>query len=456
LVHSRARKLSDSLRSSEAPLQNNKNFRLLAYVVFSAAGMFVLLGTYGRSGADPAFSRLATVYSLAKWGTFYIDRPAAETPNPFEQRTIDKVMVKGESVDGGVKNGRLISSKPPVLTLLMTAEYLALNALAGWDLDNEADLPRLLLVMSWTLVGAPYLLTLVFLDKALVLIEVDPLNRFVLVFSGAFCTQLWGFSTMINNHVPAAGMLVIAVYVAMVLSSGHAKPKPWRFFCFGLAGGLVFTFDMPAALFVVLAGLYLLYRFPRETLTWGLLGAAIPVGVHVAVMIAVTGSPLPVQMSRDLYRFEGAYWRHPRCIDALNEPKGTYLFHMLLGRCGVFSLYPILLAGVASTLTALVYRETPWRRAILTGAAGILILVAYYVLKTNNYGGESYGFRWFIAAMPILLLMGSPLINTVQRRWKWVFISLMIGVSFYSAWECTQTGWAANHEWTSRLLSTSY
>ena len=150
------------------------------------------------------------------------------------------------------------------------------------------------------------------------------------------------------------------------------------------------------------------------------------------------------------------YWRHPRGIDALNEPKLTYLFHMTLGRCGLFSLYPVLLVGAFSAVRALVRKGAVHRGPILAGAVGFAVLTAYYALRTNNYGGEAYGFRWYIVAAPVLLLMGAPLVATVRRRWQWVLLGIMIGISFFSAWECTRTGWRANQEWICHLLGPSY
>jgi len=48
------------------------------------------------------------------------------------------------------------------------------------------------------------------------------------------------------------------------------------------------------------------------------------------------------------------------------------------------------------------------------------------------------------------------LLAHLRTRWQWLFVGLLIGVSFYSAWECTVTPWAANQEWTVRFLGRSY
>ena len=423
-----------------------RDFHIVERLILAVAVVFAVWGASTYSGGDTANSRLATVVGLAKYGTWYIDRPADEEPIRFEQRTIDKVVV----------NGRILSSKPPMLPLLMTAEYLVLNRTFGWDLDYEEDTHKIVRMMTMTLIGFSYVAAVVFFAKTIYLLVSDPLMRLLGVYCLAFCTQLWGYSTNINNHMPATGMLVVALYFALGLGSGKLTPRGWRFFVFGLTGGLVATLDMPATIFVFLAGLYLLAKYPAKTLVWVGLGAAIPVGVHTGIMIAVTGSPLPVQMRPELYLSEASYWRNPRGIDALNEPKLTYLFHITFGRCGLFSLYPILFTGMVATLRALVRRKMPYRGYVLTGALGFFILTAYYVLRTSNYGGEAYGFRWFMVAMPVLLLMGTPVLATIRARWKWYFVAAMIGISFYSAWECSRTPWRSNQEWPCRFLGKCY
>ncbi len=437
-------------------MREERQLNILEQLVWAIAMVFVLLGAYGRSGGDPADSRLATVYSLAHFGTFYIDRPPEEDPNPFEQRTIDKVMVKGERVGSTVRNGRLISSKPPMLPLLMTGEYLVLKALLGRNLEDREQVRTILLWMTITLIGTAYLGTLVFFVKTLTLFIEERLSRLLLLVCLAFATQLWGYSTLLNNHVPAACMVMVALYFCLGVGSGKIGPAWWRFFLFGLASALAFTFDLPSTIFVAFAGLYLLVKFPRKTLIWATAGAVAPLGIHFGILFAVTGTFAPVQLQDEVYLYEASYWRHPRGIDALNEPKGTYLFHMTFGRCGLFSLYPILLAGVASALRALVRTKSPLRGYILTGALAFIILTAYYAKATNNYGGEAYGFRWYIPAMPVLLLMGAPLFPALRKPWHKLFLCVLIAVSFYSAWECTRTGWAANRQWTCRFLGPSY
>lgn len=420
----------------------DKSFSIFEMVIIIVALVFALMGAQEYNRGDASASRLATVYSLVEDGTWYIDRPVDKPPVSFEQDTIDKVVV----------NGRMLSSKPPVLPLLMAGEYWVMKKALGWSLDKPEDANKIVRVMATTLAGFSYVLALVLFGKAIRMFVDDPLIRLLLMFCLAFCTQLWGYSTQINNHVPAAAMLLAAVYLGLGIGWGTLSPRWWRFFLFGLTGALVVTLDMPATIFVAAVGVYLLAGHPRQTLTWAVAGAAIPLALHLGILYETTGSLLPVQTSPAAYLYEAGYWRNPQGVDALFQPKGTYLFHMTLGRCGIFSLYPILLAGIAGTLRATYKKTVPGRAEILLGAAAFAVMTAYYVFKTNNYGGEAYGFRWYIPAMPVLLLMGAPVFMTLRVRWKWLFVGVMIGISFYSGFESARSPWGANLNWTNTLF----
>ncbi|MCC6488841.1 MAG: hypothetical protein IT364_15185 [Candidatus Hydrogenedentes bacterium] len=426
------------------------------YAILAVAALLAFMEAREGVRGDHAVSRLATVYSLTQYGTWFIDNPDGTTPNPFEPNTIDKVMVRGVIAGGVVRDGRIISSKPPLLPLLMTGEYCVLHQLTGWQLDDEGQRKTVLFIMTLSFVGTSYLLILLMFRRALSFGGVPAWARVYLLAALAFGTQLWGFSGKMSNHVPAAGMLMLALYFAIGLTGGLLTPKPWRFALFGLSGALAAAFDLPMAIFVAAAGVSLLIRFPRQTLLWVGTGAAIPLAVHFAIMIYVTGSPLPVQMRKETYLFESSYWRHPMGIDGLNEPKGAYLFHILLGWAGVFSLYPVLLLGVIAAVGSAFSRESRWRKPMLVGLVCFVVLTAYYTLSTNNYGGESYGFRWFIGAMPPLLLMAAPMLAACRRPWQIALLTLLVVISLYSGWECAQTDWESGQEWTSRIFGPSY
>lgn len=405
----------------------------------------ILTACYGMWGAttrDSANSRLATAWSLVHQGDWTIDTVAGETPNRFGAATVDKVEV----------NGRIISSKPPILPLLMTAEYYGMHRLLGWNLDDEDDRSLIVLFMGLTLMATSWAICLVFFALLLDLFIAAPWKRVPILFALAFATQLPGFAPQLNNHTPGAAALMVSLYFALGIASGKLAATPARFFAYGFAGALVFALDMPATIFVALAGLPLLYRHPGIAIPWAGVGLALPLIIHFGVNYEVTDSFKPVQMRKDLYLFENSYWRNPGGLDALNEPKGTYLFHLSFGRFGSFMLFPVLLLGLLSAGFAMFRKNWPWRHYVLGGLVAFAVLNAYYVLRTNNYGGHAYGFRWHIASMPVLLLMAAPLVARMRGVLPWVVVVLLLIPSAYSAWECYQQPWGAQQEWTVRWL----
>lgn len=415
---------------------------LLERLLIAGALAFVACGLRTPELGDSAASRLATVYSLIHQGTWYIDEPVDAPANPFESLSIDKVEL----------NGRRLSTKPPILPLAMAAEYVGLRRLGGLDLAVRDDWKLIVQMMIAALVAIPYFIGVVFFALLLDLLIENPWRRLLPLGALAFGTQLPGFATEINNHSPAIAALIAALYFSIGLCSGKLAPSWHRFLGFGLAASLVFTLDMPSTIYPAVAGLALLWKFPKQAILWGGLGALPLLLLHFGVMLYVTGSPLPIQMHKSWYLYEASAWRLPGQIDALNEPKGTYLFHMTFGRFGIFLLYPILLAGPVGCLYALRKEWAAWRPYFIAALGATVLLFAYYVQGTNNYGGAAYGFRWGMAAMPILILMGIPVFERIRRPWAWALVGLLLAVSLYSSWECFQAPWGACHEWTCRWI----
>lgn len=423
-----------------------------AYAVILVAAVFSCIGAYRGEHGDLAVSRLATVYGLTQHGTWYIDQP----DNPFTPNTIDKVVVRGDESNGVMRGGRMVSSKPPIMPLAMTGIYAVAHAIAGWELTSDADVDALLALMTVLLISGSYVLSLVLFYRSLNLLDVPDAPKLFLLTALAFGTQLAGYSITINNHVPAAAALTASLYFALGLLTAKHTPAAWRFAAFGFAGALVPTLDMPEGVYVAAAGCALFVRFPKQTALWCVAGAVAPLAVHFVCTWYATGSLLPVQMRPVAYLYEAAYWRHPLGIDALSEPKLTYLFNTTFGRCGVFMLFPVLLLGPLGALAALASNDAFLKRAAVAGLACFLVLVAYYVKSTNNYGGESYGFRWYIASMPVLLLMAAPLASRINRPWKWALVTAMLVVSCYSTYESARIGWESGKEWTSRIFGPAY
>jgi len=420
---------------------SSQQFRTAECLLLLVAVALSLSGLSTITLGDNATSRLATAYALVHDGTFYIDRPPAEAPNPFEINTVDKVYVYD----------RVLSSKPPILPLIMTAQYWVLHHVGGMSLERKEDIKPIAQILTATLFVSSYVVTLLFFSALLRLFGVAPTVHLYFLAALAFGSQLAGYSAQINNHVPGAAALLAAIYFCLRILKSSDTPRPLHFLLFGISGALTHTFELPMTIFIAFCGIALLLRFPKQTLLFGGLGMAPILVLHFGVLWATTGLPLPVQLRKDLYLFEGSRWRTPVGVEALHEPKLLYLFHMTLGRHGVFTLFPVLLLGLWSLLRALVLPVAS-RGFTLAGGAGLLVLTAYYVQSTNNYGGMAYGFRWYIAAMPLLLVIAAVHIPQPRSYALRGLLFCLLAVSMYSAWECFQAPWSYEQEWTSRLI----
>jgi len=413
------------------------------WAAFFLALLPILLPGPGIFVGETVNSRLATVYALVHDGTWYIDRPAEASPNPFEALTVDKVQTS---------TGRLISSKPPVLPFMMAGEYALLHAVADWKLTDQDDLRRILRVMIVTLIKMPYAAGLLFFALLLRLFMPDRKKAAFLLLLLAFATPMPGYACQINNHTPAAAALCGVLYFGIGLYADKLKPSPWRFIAFGLLSAFVFITDIPVTIFPAAVGALLLLKYPGRTLLWASLGAAPLLLLHFSLMTFITGNPLPVQTREAMYNFRNSYWRNPIGVDGLNESRWLYLFHMNFGRFGTFLLFPVLFAALPGFVSMLSDKTKGVRLPALALATGFIAMTAFYVLKTNNYGGAAYGFRWHIGAVPVLLFFALPMTTRLNQKRYWPLIAFLLLVSCYSAWECFQAPGGASHEWTCRFL----
>lgn len=388
-------------------------------------------------------SRLATVYALIHEGTWYIDTPLAQPPNPFEVLTVDKVQAS---------NGRMLSSKPPVLPLMMAGEYAFLHRVFGWVLTDQQDLKAVLRVMIASLIKVPHLIGLLFFALLLRMFVPDGRMAAVVLLFFALATPILGYSFQINNHTPSAAALCGALYFGLGVYLDKLRPSGWRFAAFGFCSAFVFVTDIPVTVFPATIGFLLLLKFRLPFFGWAVLGAAPLLVLHFALMTIITGSPLPVQTRESMFNFRNSYWRNPIGVDGLNEAWYLYLFHMTFGRFGTFVLFPILLFAVPGTVLGFKNHGPSLRTAVLSLLAAFILLSTYYILKTNNYGGAAYGFRWHIGAVPVLLFLASFYLGTLRSRWQWILVGVFALISLYSAWECLQAPWGASHEWTCRWI----
>ena len=203
-------------------------------------------------------SRWATARSLVEHGTYAIDQVIAE-PN---WDTID--MVKHD--------GRLYSSKPPLLATLMAGPYWIIHHFTGATLGTHPfEIGRALLLAINVL---PLLICFLALGRLVERFGTTDWGRIYVMAAATTATFLSTFAIAINNHLIAAVSALLALAAAVpIWFDGERRLR--YFAAAGFFAAFAAANELPAAAFLGLLGLGLLWKAPARTLVAGLPAAAL-------------------------------------------------------------------------------------------------------------------------------------------------------------------------------------
>lgn len=389
----------------------------LPFALASCALVFAF--TAGDTSANPA-SRLATMDALVHQRTFEIDQSVFVD-------TVDKVRI----------GDHLYSSKPPLLSVAGALIYKVLKH--STNISFRKDRTYAVQVMSVILAGIPHVLLLGYAYAFLMWFTRKP-HAFVWTYACfALGNLTLAYATSINNHTPAAVALLAAFYYAFGLRQGHIEDDRYWVVA-GMLAGLAPALDL-AGMFVSLPiGVYLLTFDWRKTVAYFVPGALLPVSAHFALTYRITGSWIPVSLRPELYRYPGSYWNAPTGVDALDEPRLTYLWNMVLGHHGLFSMTPVLaLALVAIGVHA--FRAGRYTAEARTVGSALCLLLGFYTLTTKNYGGLCVGFRWFLPIVPLLLVFVADWLSNVRHRAAFALFFLLMLVGQFHAFTALSHPW---------------
>jgi len=340
------------------------------------------------------------------------------------------------------------SSKPPLLSTLVAGEYWVVEKLTGWNLrDNPFEVVRLILV---TINVLPLILYLWLLARVAERYGNSDWSRLFVVVAGAFGTLVTPFVITFNNHSIAVVCTMVTLAAALrIWSDGKASPA-WLYALAGFSAGFTACNELPALAFAAGLFLVLLWRSPSNTLLWFVPAALVPLLALLATNYLALGQWRPAysEFGGPWYQYEGSHWRAVpgvvrRGIDWAGSPYGkaqesraTYAFHLLLGHHGVFSLTPLfLLTAVGLGMRLLPADTSPKRQrgdGPVAGASGLcpglpwflfpstlalsLLVIGFYLVKSDNYGGWSSGPRWLMWLTPLWLVTMLPALEWLERR----------------------------------------
>jgi hypothetical protein len=446
-------------------------------ITVAAAVVVARILAVGASLGDNDRSRWATVRALVDHGTYVIGH---RDRNPRTGQYCDRGIIteKGwETVDKVLRPDTqdFYSSKPPLLPTVVAGEYWLLKKVLGWSLtEHQACVVRVILL---TFNAVPLVLYLALLGRLVDRFGLTEWGRLYTLVAGAFGTFVTTFANTLNNHTVAAYMVLFAMYAALRLLTDPARsdmPTAPRsragslgeaglFFAAGFCAGLALCGELQAAAFAAALMLLLLMHMPRRTLLVFVPAAAIPVAALLLTNYWAIGQLRPAysEYGGPWYEYDGSYWKsgpgqpmHGIDSAGQQESKAVYAFHLLLGHHGLFSLSPIYFLA----LPAMVSRRRDGAGSFGLGSragpevipqftlAITVVVVAFHVVETDNYGGWTSGPRWFFWLTPLLLLTLLPVADRLgSRRWGRVLAYLLLAGSVVSASYALANPW--KHPW---------
>lgn len=385
-----------------------------------------LLTTIPRVRSWSDASRMATVQSLVERGTFIIE----ESDFIF---TEDKVYIKGH----------FYSDKSPMSALLGAAVYWPLYHL-GLRLDTGMNLTVWIIILLT--VKLPWLLGVIAFGESLKHAGQSDRNRIYIMLSLGVASLFLPFSSAFNNNVQAAAMIAIGWFFLMrALHPSESGPaRRGDLFGAGLFLSMAGVTDVPSAIFYV--GFFaLLLASPRARgrILYYLLPMAVTVLPTFWITWSISGSILPFDIHKEYFDYPGSPWLERGKLSGVAVNPLSFMMvygpALLFGPKGFILYNPLLLLAIPRLVREMARRGPFWREAIVV-AAGSVILIGYYVLYSSNFGGWSYGIRWFLPVLPPVYFFLHSCLETGHRRNRMIFATLfaagvvIAGVGVINPW----------------------
>ena len=419
-------------------------------------------------------SRFVTIRALVDNGTYAIGSIKAN--GDF----VDGSLVKEQGWDTIDKvlrpdNQLLYSSKPPLMPTVLAGEYWLLKTASGGRLNFAEHPLALVRIIVATANWLPFVIFLCLFSRLLSRLTSDPWVHLYALAAAAGGTYLSGFSVTLNNHTVAAFFMFFALYPAVLIWC-DGRREVWLFALSGCFAAFAAVLELPATAFLAALVVGLGWKSPARTAAFLLPLAIVPAAAHFYTTYLATGGLSPAYDKKEWYEFEGSYWKidrdsgrlvgssrdeqgkliigDPKGIDNQFEPAPVYVFHMLLGHHGVFSLSPIFVfsaLGVARVLADRSHRY--WAVALLAAGLTFVLLIFYtFFAGTRNYGGMTNGLRWFFWLIPLwLVFLPAGLEWKLPSRWCRPIALVFIALSAASAFYASRNPWT--RPWLHELLN---
>lgn len=241
-------------------------------LILTSGGAMVgrVLSVTADDGSTPFLSandrsRWCTIRALVDRRTFVIDDVIVKDPHADQfDRRFDKAwysidMVRHRGADG---REHYYSSKPTLLPVLMAGPYWAIHQLTGATLaQNPFYIGRATLLLVNVL---PLVLCFALLARLVELYGATDWGRIFTVACAAWGTFLTTYAVTLNNHLPAAMSVLVAIYAALAVWRDRNLAW-WWFALAGFFSAFAAANELPALSFTAAVAVALMIRSPLKT-----------------------------------------------------------------------------------------------------------------------------------------------------------------------------------------------
>lgn len=370
------------------------------WMLVAGTFVFVALLTKTLPDSEHEYSRLGTVESIVKRGTYELD----DSSFPF---TRDRIL----------HNGHYYSHQAPVLATLEAPVFWALQ-LTGIGFNNRGrELTTYLFSLSTN--GIALTLTVLVFSYLFELAGVRSPAREWLALVLPLGTWLLPLGITNNNHGISGLLLAILAY--LLLKIDWQGPTTRRCLALGAALALLTVIEyLPLVSFLPLTIVYLALRRDLDAPAWRAFAAAlaVPLLAHAAINIHITGDVIPAGFHNELFVYPGTGFEPKELTGSLKyqslSEAGAYAWQALFAGKGYFTFAPVLALGLITGVAGWRW----WARArgahlvLLAGAGASL---AASLLTTNNLGGAAVGFRHAAYLAPAMIALLLPIVAGGNR-----------------------------------------
>jgi hypothetical protein len=372
-------------------------------IFFAFLFLFAVLTKLETNSWNDA-SRMATIESLVDFHTFSIDRSTYISTG-----------------DRYFYDNHFYSDKPPIMALYSSVFYVFLKNAFNLTIATHQSATYFLLTVL--VIGVMSGLGLVCLYEICKFFRIDEWWTNLVVLLAGAGTLVLPYSIVFNNHAFSGSLLLFSFYF-LLLKRREVRNAAIAGFFIAFAGSNDITMFALIPLYAIL----LFAKSNRAKLAFIL--ACIPViSLYIWLNYYTSGSIIPPAMNAKLWDYPGSAFGTSNLSGLVGhdlQSLAVYAFNMLVGSRGILSYTPILLFAIYGWFKAIFQPNFKYKKEYLFIATVCLTYVMFYIFRSNNYSGYSYGVRWFASIMLLACIPLAQMIEPLQKNklFRGIFLAI--------------------------------